>query len=1039
MNVRFAAATPSDAGLLRFMPFGTFAFLLLTGATVWSAPADSDDEDSLPARLPGLVATYSHADCHIEFNRYEAIPACELAAGESPDPRLPATGWRVHYRGVIDVFQPGKYQFSAAATGHVALSIDDRPIALPITDETQDTTATATPVELALGLHRVDVQYQPTPDQPARLKLTWQSESFTAEPLPSRVLGHEKSDPAVDDLFQRGRLVAEEHSCVACHLPNEKTPLSLQLAKRPGPHLTGAGARLKAGWIYHWLADPTALRPEAVMPRLFSADVQGDVQRYAVATFLAAEGGPLAIVPSPPDEVVRETADAGAQQFQKLGCAVCHERQGDRPARVTLRSLSQKTTPEVIEAFLHKPDAIAPAGLMPRFVLSKLDKRQLAMYLIGHDAATAPALELPAAPAADAVQAAFAALGLPETERTAFAARPTQQQLPALAREVMRARNCAACHEMKPQGEDQPWQPKASRMDFLAVATQPAGGCLVAPQADANGVTPPKSDGTAVPRFGTALDRQAIVALMQEAVKAPAPPAPADAARRTLARFNCQACHERDGAGGITQEFINRLGAGQDGGSELVTPPSLTQVTAKLTGKALRGVLEGDERSRPWMSLQMPHFDKKLISSLPSHLAALDAQPLAEPAAAVAAEKAADNPADIALAEAGRTLVGSRGFGCTKCHDMLDIPSAGTRGPDLANVTARINHGWYERWMQDPQRIAAGTRMPTVFLNGESPYKDILDGDPARQRAAIWQYLAVARSLPPPEGLEQQKLQTLAAGKRPVAIRTFLPGTTPRSIAVRFPNDVHAAFDAQMGRLAFAWSGEFLDMGPVWNGRGGHPAHVLGTTFWTAPAGCPWEVTATGSVVPNFAGRDTDPALGVMVRDGKLHPSRLTLLGYQVDDRGPTFRYRLALDGGGDATFAERITSLRSAAGVGVLREVAIAAPSNDLVWLHVADAETEPQITASSTDDFVPVGDQHPAANGFLRIDQGGQPLLLRLHPTGNAADWLIQRQGERWQVLVRIAAPAAGDERYVTMTLWRPTDAQPETWRQLLAEELK
>ncbi|HEY1598055.1 MAG TPA: hypothetical protein VGG64_00535 [Pirellulales bacterium] len=1039
MKVCFAATTPPFACLLRSMPYVAVAFLMISGATAWSAPADNDDEDVLPTRLPGLVANYAHADSHVEFSRYEAIPACELAIGESPDPRLPATGWRVHYRGVMDILQPGKYQFSATAIGRVALSIDDRPVALPLTDETRKSTTAATPVELALGLHRVDLQYEPTANQPARLKLNWQSESFAPEPLPSRVLGHQKGDPLVDDLFQRGRLVAEEHSCVACHTPNEKVSLSLQLAKRPGPRLTAAGARLKTGWIYHWLADPTTLRPEAVMPRLFSADAIGDVERYAVATFLAAEGGPIAIVPSSPDAVVRETAEAGAQHFQKIGCAVCHERQGERPARITLRNLSQKTTPEVIEAFLHKPEAIAPAGLMPRFVLGKLDKRQLAMYLIGHDAATAPALELPAAPAADAVQAAFAALGLSEAHQTAFAALPSQQQLPALGREVMQARNCAACHEMKPAGEDQPWQPKASRLDFLAVATQCAGGCLATARADANDVSSTKADGKAVPQFSAALDRKAVVALLQGAVKAPALAAPADAARQALVRFNCQACHERDGDGGLTQEFINRLGTGQDGGSELVTPPSLTQVTGKLTGKALRGVLEGDERSRPWMSLQMPHFDKRSISSLPPQLASLDAQPLAEPAAAVAADKAADNPADTALAEAGRTLVGSRGFGCTKCHDMLDIPSTGTRGPDLANVTARINNGWYERWMQDPQRIAAGTRMPTVFLNGESPYKDILDGDPARQRAAIWQYLAVARSLPPPEGLERQKLQTLAAGTRPVAIRTFLPGTTPRSIAVRFPNDVHAAFDAQMGRLAFAWSGEFLDMGPVWNGRGGHPAHVLGTTFWTAPAGCPWEVTAATSLVPNFAGRDTDPALGFMVRDGKLHPSRLAQLGYQVDDRGPTFRYRLALDGGGDATFAERITSLRSAAGVGVLREVSIAAPANDLVWLHVSDAETEPQITTGVAADFSPVGDQRPAANCFLRIDQGGQPLLLRLRPTGNTADWHIQRQGERWQVLVRIAAPAAGDERNVKMTLWRPTDAQPETWRQLLAEELK
>ena len=280
--------------------------------------------------------------------------------------------------------------------------------------------------------------------------------------------------------------------------------------------------------------------------------------------------------------------------------------------------------------------------------------------------------------------------------------------------------------------------------------------------------------------------------------------------------------------------------------------------------------------------------------------------------------------------------------------------------------------------MQDPRSIAAGTRMPTVFLNGESPYKDILNGDPARQRTAIWHYLAVARTLPPPEGLEQQKLQTLAAGKRPLAIRTFLPGTTPRGIAIRFPNEVHAAFDAQMGRLAFAWSGDFLDMGPVWNGRGGHPAHVLGNTFWTSPAGCAFrDVTAVGSVVPNFAGREQTRRWGPTCAMGSCI-RRLTFLGYHVDERGPTFRYRLALEGGGDATIVEHVTSLRASAGVGVQREVSITAPNDDLVWLHVADAESEPQFAAGANRQFHAVGEQHLAADSALHSRPRGPTAAL-------------------------------------------------------------
>ena len=78
------------------------------------------------------------------------------------------------------------------------------------------------------------------------------------------------------------------------------------------------------------------------------------------------------------------------------------------------------------------------------------------------------------------------------------------------------------------------------------------------------------------------------------------------------------------------------------------------------------------------------------------------------------------------------------------------------RGPDLANVPGRIRHPWYLRWIHDPQRIQQGTRMPTIFLNGESPYKDVLNGDPDQQREAIWKYLTLAKSLPPPKGSKRK-------------------------------------------------------------------------------------------------------------------------------------------------------------------------------------------------------------------------------------------------------------------------------------------
>ncbi|HEY4309814.1 MAG TPA: hypothetical protein VGN12_10220 [Pirellulales bacterium] len=1009
-----------------FAPF-TVAILSLTACA-----QGADDDDAIAVRVPGLLATYAHPASGVEFTRYEAAPAILLAAAESPDPRLPATGWHVTYSGVIEILRPGDYRFDAVANGKLSVSIAGRPVALRTTNDQHESADASPAVPLELGLQPFELTFEPSPNDAARLQIYWKSESFEPEPLPSRALGHETSAPTPSDTFRQARLSIEDHNCIACHRANEQLPLSAQIGKRPAPRLTGAGARLKAGWIYHWLADPAALRTEAVMPRLFAAAQHGDVERYAVATYLAGQNGPIAIVPDAPTDVIHQSAAEGAQLFQRIGCAVCHEKQGERPARVTLRALAQKTTPEAIEAFLQKPDAVAPAGRMPTFVLGKLAKRQLAMYLISHDAEKSSPLELPAAPTADAVQAAYAAIAPDAAVQATFAKLSADEQLTALGRQVMRSRNCAACHEFKQADEKSLWEPAASRHDFLAIAKQPAGGCMTDDGATAD---------RGIPRFGASLDRKLVTTFLHDAISAPATRAPADDAALALAKFNCTACHERDGLAGLTPEYINRLGSGEDAASELVTPPSLTQVTAKLTERALRGVLEADERSRPWMSLQMPQFGKARLSTLPPQLAALDATVLTDEAKerSTPKEPSADEQADTPLAEAGRTLVGSRGFGCTKCHDMLGVPSSGTRGPDLANVTARVRHPWYLRWMHDPQRIQAGTRMPTVFLNGESPYKDILAGDPARQREAIWSYLALAKSLPPPEGLEEKKLQTLAADNFPVVIRTFLPGTTPRGLAIRYPNEVHAAFDAQMARVAFAWSGEFLDLGPVWNGRGGHQARILGKIFWSAPPGCPWDIVSTDTAPPTFAGRADDPIWGALVKDSKLHPSKISLAGYRVDNAGPTLRYNIALDGGERAAVSERLTTTRKPTAESLVRELRIAAPATTNVWLFASESETAPQSITAQNSAALQDGEERAADQGAIRIEQDGHPILLHLRSSTGGAQWIAQKSSERWHLLLKLTPPSQAAERTATLSISRAPDGEPDAWQRLVAEELK
>src|SRR5260370_12368814 len=98
---------------------------------------------------------------------------------------------------------------------------------------------------------------------------------------------------------------------------------------------------------------------------------------------------------------------------------------------------------------------------------------------------------------------------------------------------------------------------------------------------------------------------------------------------------------------------------------------------------------------------------------------------------------------------------------------MAGIAKFGTRGPDLALMNQRVRHEWYERWLEQPQRMQPGTRMPTVFVDGKSLLPTILGGDAQSQADAMWAYLSLGRNLPLPEGVEPTRGLVLAVRERP--------------------------------------------------------------------------------------------------------------------------------------------------------------------------------------------------------------------------------------------------------------------------------
>ena len=131
----------------------------------------------------------------------------------------------------------------------------------------------------------------------------------------------------------------------------------------------------------------------------------------------------------------------------------------------------------------------------------------------------------------------------------------------------------------------------------------------------------------------------------------------------------------------------------------------------------------------------MPAFSTR-AKSLAAGLAAQHGMAFAEPPAAAP---------DEAKARLGAQLLGADGFNCTACHAVgAQSASApfGAPGVDFTRVATRVRPEFFQRWLDDPQRITPGSKMPKFTASdGRSTRPDVLGGEAHAQWAAIYDYL----------------------------------------------------------------------------------------------------------------------------------------------------------------------------------------------------------------------------------------------------------------------------------------------------------
>lgn len=424
-----------------------------------------------------------------------------------------------------------------------------------------------------------------------------------------------------------------------------------------------------------------------------------------------------------------------------------------------------------------------------------------------------------------------------------------QPALVAKGKALFASAGCASCHPMATGGQTVASTLKASPLDPL----KGIGGCLAAAPAPG------------VPSYALSeVQRSALAA----ALKSP----PAEAVARTLVTFNCYACHARDKVGGPEEALNASFRTTQpEMGDEARVPPPLDGVGAKLNPDYLRKILDQGAHDRPYMLTRMPGFGAANVGPLVEAFAALDRLPPTPPVAFGL------TPPQVKAT--GRKLVGDEAFSCIKCHTFAGHKAEGVQGMDMTLLTQRLRRDWFHAYVNDPQRIRPGTRMPSGFDKGRSLLPKVLDGSAAAQIEAMWQYLADGTSARLPAGLRKQSMP-LVPDKTAIIYRNFIEGAGTRAIAVGYPEKAHLAFDANDLRLALLWQGAFLDAARHWTDRGGGFEGPLGDNILHLPAG------------PAFAVLETADAVWPKASAKSLGQR---FLGYRVTpDERPTFLYEVA-------------------------------------------------------------------------------------------------------------------------------------------------
>lgn len=529
-------------------------------------------------------------------------------------------------------------------------------------------------------------------------------------------------------LLARGQRLFEQIGCTGCHLVGgyENIP-------KIGPSLRRVSTKVDPSWIVRWIQNPHKFRPRTRMPNFdFSED-----QAVAIASYLWSkskqEGDKwLKEHPLPQNYQGRAVGlvARGKELVDSIGCKGCHGlAEGEfstvlgtnKDIAPSLKDIAAKVGPQWTYHWLKNPRGYSPTTRMPSLRLTDDEALSITSYLM--------------------------TLGRKGPEIAGIEKRLADAKGAKRGERLIRKYGCPGCHDI-------PGMENESRIgvELTTFGSKVLEELFFGNRADIhktwddwtfNKLKSPRIYATprveqVMPQFNLSdEDAKALRLLLASFLvgKVPARYA-ADKSdsvvnivegRRLMYQYNCIGCHIIENKGGFVRKYYKNTS---------LAPPTLNGEGEKVQSNWLFGFLQNPIPVRPWLKIRMPTFG---LSDEEANLLVLYFNGLSKVRIPFVNFNEGNVPAGYL--KAARTMFSKDYFDCLSCHQQGEKkPEGPTEGwaPDLNMARERLNPYWVIKWLQDPQKVQPGTKMPSFYPEGPD---DILGGKDDRQIEALRDYI----------------------------------------------------------------------------------------------------------------------------------------------------------------------------------------------------------------------------------------------------------------------------------------------------------